>query len=29
VGQWQGGLVRKTMQIDGWGLIALKLEVER
>ena len=27
VGQWQGGLVRKTMQIDGWGLIALKLEV--
>ena len=27
VGEWRGGLVGKEMQLDGWGLIALKLEI--
>ncbi len=27
VGEWEGGVLTKTMSIDPWGLIALKLEV--
>jgi hypothetical protein len=27
VGQWAGGVLRRTTKIEPWGLIALKLEV--
>jgi hypothetical protein len=28
-GQWKGGVLRRTMKIEPWGLMALKLEVTR
>jgi hypothetical protein len=27
IGQWNGGVIGKTMNIESWGMIALKLEV--
>ena len=27
IGEWDGGVLTKTMSIESWGLIALKLEV--
>ena len=27
VGEWAGGVLTKTMSIESWGLIALKLEL--
>ena len=27
IGEWAGGVLTKTMSIESWGLIALKLEV--
>ena len=27
VGQWEGGVLRRTVKIEPWGLMALKLEV--